>query len=111
LTDSASASIVRRRGMYSVVVNKKLPRDREEHRLPSVYSASRAKPRASTSKPLDVMDLLRFITHQGKQILLIDLSNCSGAEVEKIFRAVPELVTKRPRGSVLILTDFQGSIV
>jgi hypothetical protein len=51
-------------------------------------------------------DRLRFFTHQGKQILLIDVSNCSGAEVERIFRTVPELVTTRPRGSVLILTDF-----
>jgi hypothetical protein len=54
-------------------------------------------------------DRLRFITHQGKQILLIDLSNCPAAEVEKIFRAVPDLVTARPRGSVLILSDFTGA--
>ena len=52
---------------------------------------------------------LRFITHQGKQILLIDLSHCSTAEVENIFRAVPNLVTTRPRGSVLILSDFTGA--
>lgn len=54
-------------------------------------------------------DRLRFITHQDKKILLIDLSGCPAAEVEKIFRAVPELVTSRPRGSVLILTDFNGA--
>jgi hypothetical protein len=51
-------------------------------------------------------DRLRFITHQGKQVLLIDVSHCSAGEVERIFRTVPELVTARPRGSVLILTDF-----
>ena len=51
-------------------------------------------------------DRIRFITHQGKQILLVDLSNCSSAEVEKVVREVPEVVTTRPRGSVLILTDF-----
>ena len=39
----------------------------------------------------------------------MDLSNCSGAEVEKIVRAVPELVTTRPRNSVLILTNFAGA--
>jgi hypothetical protein len=50
-----------------------------------------------------------FITHQSKQILLIDLSNCSAAEVEKVLRAVPDVVTRRPRGSVLILSDFTGA--
>jgi hypothetical protein len=54
-------------------------------------------------------DRLRFITHQGKQILLVDLSNCAAVEVEKILRAVPDLVTIRPRGSVLILSDFGGA--
>ena len=52
---------------------------------------------------------IRFITHQGKQILLVDLSNCSTAEVERIVRAVPEVVTTRPRASVLILSDFTGA--
>ena len=58
-----------------------------------------------------MIDNIRFITHQGKQILLIDISNCSAAEVEQIFRAVPELVTSRPRGSVLILSDFSGASI
>ena len=52
---------------------------------------------------------IQFITHQAKQILLIDLSNCSAGEVEKIVRTVPEVVTTRQRGSVLILSDFTGS--
>jgi hypothetical protein len=92
-----------------VVVDDKLPGDDGEYRLPAVYAASRAKEHGAASEPLYTTDRLRFITYQGKQILLIDLSNCSGAEVEKIFRAVPELVTRRPRGSVLILTDFKGA--
>jgi len=54
-------------------------------------------------------DRIRFITHQRKQILLVDLSNCSASEVGKIARAVPELVTTRPRGSVVILSDFTGA--
>ena|ERR1700733_13647696 len=54
-------------------------------------------------------DRLRFITHQGKQILLIDVSHCSPGEVETIFRRVPDLVTARPKGSVLILSDFTGA--
>ena len=52
---------------------------------------------------------VRFIAHRGKQILLVDLSNCTAAEVEKIIRSVPELVTTQLRGSVLILSDFTGA--
>ena len=52
---------------------------------------------------------IRLIDHHGKQILLVDLSNCSALEVEKIVRAVPEFVTTQPRGSVLILSDFTGA--
>jgi hypothetical protein len=54
-------------------------------------------------------DNIRFVTHAGKQILLIDVSNCSALQVEEIYRAVPELVTTRPLGSVLILSDFTGA--
>jgi hypothetical protein len=56
-----------------------------------------------------VDDYIQFITHQGKQVLLLNLSNCSAVEVEKVFRAVPEFVTIRPRDSVLILSDFTGA--
>jgi hypothetical protein len=52
---------------------------------------------------------IRFIAHQDKKILLIDLSNCSAAEVETIFRAVPDVVTTQERGSVLILCDYTGA--
>ncbi len=51
---------------------------------------------------------IRFIDHQGKKILLVDLSNCSASEVEEIVRRVPDHVTVQPRGSVLVLTDFTG---
>jgi len=54
-------------------------------------------------------DRLRFFTHQKKEILLVDVSICASAEVERILRAVPDLVTTRPRGSVLILSDFTGA--
>ena len=84
-----------------------LPRDDERARLAAVYDASRAKEHAASGQLLD--DRLRFISHQAKQILLIDVSHCSAAEVEKIFRAVPKLVIPRPLGSVLILTDFTGT--
>jgi hypothetical protein len=80
--------------------------------IPAVNEASRAlKQHAATSQFQFLTDHVRFITHQGKQILLIDASNCSAAEVERIFRAVPEFVTARPRGSVLILSDFTGASI
>src|SRR5258708_24568990 len=56
-------------------------------------------------------DRIRFISHEGKQILLIDFSNCSAGEVGEVCRRVPEVVTKLPRNSVLILSDFTGASV
>src|SRR5271156_4516244 len=54
-------------------------------------------------------DRIRFIAHHGKQMLLVDLSHCSSAEVEKIYRELPEFVVTRPLSSVLILSDFTGA--
>jgi len=54
-------------------------------------------------------DRIRLITHQGKAILLVDMSHCSAAEVLKISRLVPRFVMPEPRGSVLLLADFTGA--
>jgi hypothetical protein len=54
-------------------------------------------------------DRIRFITHKGKQILLVDLTHGSAAEVLKISRVVPTHVMPQPRGSVLLLADFTGA--
>jgi hypothetical protein len=54
-------------------------------------------------------DPIRFITHQGKQILLVDCTNCSADELEKISQLVPSYVTAEPKGSVLLLADFTGA--
>jgi hypothetical protein len=56
-----------------------------------------------------VNDRIQFISHQKKQILLVDFSNCPPDEVEKISRAVPDYVTTQPRGSVLVISDFTGA--
>jgi hypothetical protein len=56
-----------------------------------------------------LLSRIRFIQHNKKQILLVDLSNCSADEVEEIVRAVPAVVTAQPRDSVLILSDFSGA--
>src|SRR5439155_7464027 len=54
-------------------------------------------------------DRIRFITHEGKQILLVDLSNCSAAQADEICHMVPRFVTAQPKGSVLILGVFTGT--
>jgi hypothetical protein len=54
-------------------------------------------------------DHIRFITHQGKQILTVDLSNCSADRIEKILRELPDVVAARPLGSVLIFSDLTGA--
>jgi hypothetical protein len=56
-----------------------------------------------------VNERIHFISHQKKQILLVDFSNCQSAEVEEIARAVPDYVSNQPRGSVLVLSDFTGA--
>jgi hypothetical protein len=77
--------------------------------LRAVHKASRAQEHTATSQRQYLTRHIHFINHQRKQILLLDLSNCSAAEVEKIFQAVPDFVTVRPRDSVLILSDFTGA--
>jgi hypothetical protein len=54
---------------------------------------------------------IRFITHQGNQILSVDLSHSSAAEVAEVMRELPETVTTHPRGSLLILSDFTGASI
>ena len=57
------------------------------------------------------MDRVRFITHHGKRVLLIDSSNCT---LEQGIRNANEsllLVTAEPPKSVLILIDITGAAV
>jgi hypothetical protein len=52
---------------------------------------------------------IRSITHHGKQILMVELANCSARQVEEIVREVPDHVIGKPYGSILALTDFTGA--
>lgn len=52
---------------------------------------------------------VRFITHKGKEILLVDVSHCSAAELARIARLVPTQTVIKPRSSVLLLADFTGT--
>jgi len=54
-------------------------------------------------------DGIRFITHQGKPNLVVDLSNCSATQADEIWPHGAPFVTARPKGSVLILGDFTGA--
>jgi hypothetical protein len=55
------------------------------------------------------MDRVRFITHQGKQILLVDLTDCAAEEVIELLTQVQHIVTTQPRNSVLTLCDLTGT--
>jgi hypothetical protein len=54
-------------------------------------------------------DRVRFITHEGKQILLVDMTNCGPDEVMKLASEVRRIVTAQAPKSVLILSDFTGA--
>jgi hypothetical protein len=55
------------------------------------------------------MDRVRFITHRGKRILLIDLTSCSAEDVIERLTQVQRMVTAQPRNSVLTLCDLAGA--
>jgi hypothetical protein len=54
-------------------------------------------------------DRIRIIQHEGNNILLVDLSGCSAAEVQRIATLVPKFVTTHPKHSLLLLADFTGA--
>lgn len=53
---------------------------------------------------------IRFISHQGKKILLVDCTNCTVEQLLELAALVPAQVTTQPRGSVLLLADFTGAV-
>lgn len=82
----------------------------EEEALPfTVDELCRANRHVAASQRRYLTEHIQFITHQGKQVLMLDVSHCSASEVGTIFRAVPEFVNTRPQRSVLILSDFTGA--
>ena len=52
---------------------------------------------------------IRFISYQGRQVLLVDVTNCTAAEMMALAPLVPAQITTEPPGSVLLLADFTGS--
>jgi len=55
------------------------------------------------------MDRARWITHQGKQILFLDLTNCTAQEVIQSVNEVQHIVTTQPINSVRTLSDLNGA--
>ena len=56
-------------------------------------------------------DRIRFISHKGKKILLVDASNLSAEELVQLLPLALSRITAQARGSVLLLADFSGSKV
>jgi hypothetical protein len=52
---------------------------------------------------------IHFINHKGRDVLLVDVTNCTTEEMIKLARMVPKYLAPEPRGSVLLLADFTGS--
>src|SRR5215475_1473918 len=52
---------------------------------------------------------IQFISHNGKDVLLVDLSHCSAVEVAKLAREVSKIVTTQARDSVLLLADLSAA--
>ena len=56
-----------------------------------------------------MIERVRFTTYHNKQILVVDVSNCSSAEIVDTLRTVPDFVTVQPLSSVLLLADFTNA--
>jgi len=55
------------------------------------------------------MDRIRFVTHRERRILLLDFTGCTADEVGALSDQVPDIVTREPMGSVLVVADFSGA--
>lgn len=52
---------------------------------------------------------IRFIDHLGKQILLVDFSDCSADQMLSLLEGFRDKVASQPQNSLLILADFTGA--
>ncbi len=55
------------------------------------------------------MDRVRFLTHQGKQVLLVDYSGCARQTLLDILKERERIVLAQPTRSVLLLVDATGA--
>jgi hypothetical protein len=54
------------------------------------------------------MSKIRWLTHRRRQVLFLDCSYSSAAEVEEVVREAQQVITAQERGSVLVMADFTG---
>jgi len=57
----------------------------------------------------DLKDRLRFVTHKGHAIFLIDFSHCQGKDMLVLLDQVRTDVARHEPGTVLTLADFSGA--
>ncbi|HXZ26920.1 MAG TPA: hypothetical protein VEG08_02855 [Terriglobales bacterium] len=57
------------------------------------------------------MERIEFVTHKGKQVLLVDITGCTPQEIILLSTAVRNVVTSQAKGSVRLLADFTGAQV
>lgn len=55
------------------------------------------------------MDRVRTLEHQGKKVVLIDVSGCKAKEAAEVLVAGRKLVATCPPASALTLTDVTGA--
>jgi NAD(P)-dependent dehydrogenase (short-subunit alcohol dehydrogenase family) len=52
------------------------------------------------------MARFQWLTHEGKQVLLLDFTQNPAKRIEQLAREVQQIITAQPPGSVLVLADF-----
>jgi len=55
------------------------------------------------------MERVRFITHRGKRVLLIDHSHSTPEEVRRTMDEIEHIIAAEPPDTVLTLSDFTGT--
>lgn len=58
-----------------------------------------------------LMERIRFISHEGNRILLVDCVDCNAQELAAISDQVPKVLQNEPEASTLLLADFTGTQV
>ena len=56
-------------------------------------------------------DRVHFIEHKGKQILLVDCSHATAAQMQLLLEYLRITVAKHPRESLLTLADLTGATI
>lgn len=55
------------------------------------------------------MERVRFVNHKGKNILLLDFSNCTCEEVLRIIEESRKIIEAQPERSLLTLTNVEDA--